>query len=848
MDKLIIIDGNSLVNRAFYALPPMLSGGKPTNAVYGFVTMLVRMIQKYSPTHIAVAFDRPEPTFRHRRYDGYKATRKGMPDDLACQMQPLKDLLKGMGIKTLEFAGYEADDVIGTLSKRFSVATYIVTGDRDAFQLIDDTTTVVLTKRGITEVAEFDAAALKKEYGFFPNRVVDYKAIAGDDSDNIPGVKGIGEKGAKQLLEKYDGLEEIYKNLSSLSPSLALKLSEQRELAFLSKELAAIDTAAPIECDEAEMKLKFPFDPYVKTLFLSLGFKSLAARADLFSSDESDFEAVKKEKAKRTIVEISELSRLKSVLAENVGKPLAFDTDGETANFAFDEETEYTVKLLTRLDFASVGDIDFMATFAPVFSDKTVEKTVYDAKKLMSTLSAYRIDFAGFWDVKIARYVCDYTLKNDSLKDVFDEKGEDFSSRACSLFAMRVELGKRIEENGLSKVFYDIELPLVSVLYDMERAGFKLDLKRLDELNGYFLGEISRLTGEIYSLSGTEFNINSPKQLAKVLFEDMKIPYPKKGSISTSAEVLQQLVDYSPVIEKILDYRTVSKLNSTFVEGLRAVSDSSGVVHTEFRQTVTATGRLSSVEPNLQNIPIRTDMGRQLRSIFVARDNCTLVSADYSQIELRLLAAFSGDEILAKAYRSGEDVHAYTAAKVFGVSREKVTDGMRRMAKAVNFGIIYGISDYGLAQGINMTRYEAKKYIDEYFRSFPSVKGYLNELVEKAKKDGYATTLMGRRRKIPELRSAQYVTRQFGERVAMNMPLQGSAADIIKLAMTAVRDRLRGKKSRLILQVHDELIVEAADDETEEVKKILTECMENAVSLSVPLTVEVGVGKSWMDC
>lgn len=844
MEKFIIIDGNSLVNRAFYALPPMTSDGKPVQAVYGFATMLVRMAQTYRPSHMAVAFDMSAPTFRHKRYDGYKATRKHMPDDLAAQMQPLKNMLSEMDVKILEKEGYEADDIIGTLSKRFGIETYIVTGDRDSLQLIDDSTRVVLTKRGITEVSELDEMGLKNEYGLTPKQVIEYKAIAGDSSDNIPGVGGIGDKGAMQLLSMYGDLDGVYENLSSISSGMRNKLENCKEQAYLSRELATIDTNVPIDCELSDCVFRFPFGERVKRFFLLHGFKSLLKREELF---ETETAAPLGEVKKAEIIEINDPNEFKSAL-EKTGREIAVVYDENRLSFAFDEDTEYRVGIAARLDdnYMPLGTVTDI--IGKALSDSEVLKVVYDAKRMKKVLRALSLDIEPFWDVKLAQYVDDVNVQNDTLSELLEVKGMDADAPASGLMRLKGVLSDSVSRNGLGKVLYELEFPLVNVLISMEDVGFKLDLKMLNELGRQFKGECEDLTRRVYAFVGHEFNINSPKQLATVLFEELKLPYPRKGPYSTNADILQRVPDESGIIDKILAYRSVSKLNSTYVEGLRKKTDPQGVVHTEFRQTATATGRLSSVEPNLQNIPVREEMGQRLRAIFTAREGNTLVSADYSQIELRLLAHFSGDEILTRAYLSGEDVHASTAAAVFGVDISEVTPRMRREAKAVNFGIIYGISDFGLAQNIHVGREQAKRYIEQYFRRFPSVKAYLDGSVDQARKRGYALTLMGRRRNIPELFSSQYTVRQFGERVAMNTPLQGSAADIIKKAMITADARLKGMKSRLILQIHDELIIEAADEEIEQVKNILKDSLENAVSLSVPLTVDIGMGKSWIDC
>lgn len=847
MDTLIVIDGNSLVNRAYYALPPMLKDGKPTQAIYGFATMLIRMIQTYQPRYIVSAFDLAAPTFRHLRYDGYKATRKHMPDDLAAQMAPLKEMLRRMGVRILEKEGFEADDVIGTMAKKHAVNTYIVTGDRDSLQLIDDTTRVLLTKRGLTEVLELDEAGLMREFSLTPAQIIDYKAIAGDSSDCIPGVSGIGDKGAMELLKQFDSLDNIYAHLDETAPRLKTKLLAGKEQAYLSRELATIDVNVDLDTDLSQCEYKFPFDFTVKEFFIEYGFKSLLKREELFDNEATARRSDKEQVCSLVAVDTEE--KLRRLLSDGStgSREMAIDIS-ESVNFAFDAETEYRVGLSYNLIDGLMDYGRCLEILRPVLEDGSVTKAVYDAKRLMKRLAEFNIRLVNYWDVKLAQYVADVGLDNETADKLLEKNDLNVEYRAAGLLILKRRLAAEMEKDGLEHVYYGLELPLVEVLYSMERQGFKIDLNKLKALSVQFTADVERLTKEIYALCDRTFNINSPKQLAKVLFEDLQLPYPKKGAYSTGADVLQLIAGLHPVVDKILQYRTVSKLNSTYIEGLRKLTGKNGIVHTEFRQTSTATGRLSSVEPNLQNIPVREEGGKQLRGLFIAEEGYSLVSADYSQIELRLLAHFSADKTMIAAYNNGEDIHASTASQVFGVPLRDVTSKMRREAKAVNFGIVYGISDFGLAQNIGITRAQAKEYIEAYFRHFPSVKGYLDTSIAFAKEHGYAQTVMGRRRRIPELFSAQYTTRQFGERVAMNMPLQGSAADVIKAAMIAVAKRLCGMKSRLILQIHDELIVEAADDEVEQVKVILKDCMENAVSLSVPMTVDVGVGKSWIDC
>lgn len=846
MEKLILIDGNSLANRAFYALPPLTTlDGVPSQAVYGFATMLIKVITDKKPDYIAVAFDLPQPTFRHIKYPEYKAGRKKMPDELGIQFPMLKEMLAKMNVTILEKPGFEADDIIGTMAKKNPTMTYIVTGDRDSLQLIDDTTSVIMTRRGISDILELNAEVLMREYSLTPAQVIDYKALAGDASDNIPGVRGVGDKTATNLIKEYGTLDNIYANLDKLGAKLAEKLRNERETAYLSQYLATIDIDVDIDCDIKKCTYPFPFSETVREYFNAMGFKTLVKRGELFTSSE---ETVKKTWSKppcevRLIESTEELARVCGEAKERAAVHI-----GDFISIALDETTEYIVNLSYSLIDNGLEYNACLSAMAPLLENPDIIKVVCDAKALKKTLKYNRIELNNFWDVKLAQYLVDMTVDYSTAASLVGSYGIDNREIGTGLLYLRGVLEEELTALKMHRLYYDIELPLVSVLFKMEQCGFKVDIQMLSELGIKYTKRIEQLSGKIYELAGKTFNINSPKQLGKVLFEDLKIPYPKKTvNYSTSAEILEQVADKHEIIEIILAYRFVSKLNSTYIEGMRKLIDGKGVIHTEFRQMLTTTGRLSSVEPNLQNIPVREEEGKALRGLFIASEGRTLVSADYSQIELRLMAHFSGDEKMVDAYRNNGDIHLATAAEVFGLPPEEVTSKMRRMAKAVNFGIIYGISDYGLAQNLKIPNHQAKEYINRYFERFSGVKRYLDESVERAKKCGYAETLLGRIRRIPELYSPNYNVRQFGERVAMNMPLQGSAADIIKIAMLQVDRALEGKKSKLILQVHDELIVDAADDEVEEIKQILIDKMTHAVELAVPLTVEVGEGKSWLD-
>ena len=828
-DSFIVIDANSLVNRAFYAMPGMTtSRGEPVGAVYGFTTMLVKLIDQYKPKYIAAAFDVHAPTFRHKMTPLYKATRKPMPTDLAAQMGTLKKVLAAMHIKTYELEGYEADDIIGTLARRSSVFTYILTGDRDSLQLVNSSTHALLTKKGISEILDVSPETVSDVFGVAADRVVDFKALAGDSSDNIPGVSGVGDKTAVELISTYGSLDEIYSHIDIITGSRHDKLVADKDNAYLSYKLAKIDTDVPLyRFSLDDCKLVYPFPAMLRDVFARLEFKSLLARDDLYAQTNSAPTVVAKPANTITLSDLDEL-RTFVATAEYDEVAVLFARDG--FHFAFGPNDDYFAPITDSL--LSTFSVEGCATaIAPVFSRKLI---AFDLKSLMHAAAPAVPEHAD--DVALMAYLLEYRLS---------------PTTATELFALRDECVAQLEARGMTALYRDIELPLLHVLFGMERRGFAIDRDKLDEIDVKFSELERQNVKRIRELCGRDINLNSPKQLSQLLFEEMGIPYPERHakSFSTKAEVLQKLSGEYEIVDQILKYRFNSKLKSSFIDGLKKAARRDGSVHTSFNQMATTTGRLSSTDPNLQNIPTRAEEGRMLRSLFIPREKGNvLVDADYSQIELKLVAHFSGDPKMTDAFKNGMDIHVSTAAEVFDVPQSEVTDVMRREAKAVNFGIVYGISNFGLSHNINISQKKADEYIKRYFERFPDVKNYLDGLVEEAKSRGYAITLYGRRRTIPELNSAKYAERKFGERVAMNMPLQGSAADIIKIAMIGVAKRLDGMKSRLIMQVHDELIVDTAADEIDAVKEILKSEMENAATLSVPLDVDISVGKNWMEC
>lgn len=849
MNKLVLIDGNSLINRAFYATPPLSAkDGTPTNAVYAFVNMLVRIIGDIKPRYMLVAFDRKEPTFRHEMYADYKGTRKPMPEDLRPQIDLMKKVLDTMGISRYEQAGIEADDIIGSMAKRYKGDTIIITGDKDSFQLVDETTSVYFTRRGITETEIYSNENFKEKTGIEPIQIIDLKSMMGDSSDNIPGIAGVGEKTALSLVEKYGSLENLYSHIDELSGKLKEKVENSKDIAYLSKTLATINVKLDIPVKDEDMGYSFPFGAATKKLFIDLDFKNVLRREELFLADDEISVSVKKNKELPEIIEVNDVVSLPKfdedkLLAVNLGDNLN----------VYDGEKEYKINITDNF-----FDKGIMYGEAVRYLEKLVEKDkrnfiVYAKKDLRTELNKFKVAFNAFaYDVAIEKYLADFSGKDEKLSEVIAAYDLDKDRIGWSLNEIHDRLFEKLKTENMLDLYEKVELPLSDVLFSMERSGFKVDVATLNEMANEYDKRIAVIAEKIDEYAGEKVNPNSPKQLGKILYDKLGlISGKKKGNPSTSADVLEEIADKHPIVPLILKYRQLQKLNSTYIKGFRPLIDEdTGLIHTCFNQTLTTTGRLSSKEPNLQNIPVREQEGKEIRKLFVSSfENGKIVGADYSQIELRLLAHFSKCQPLIDAFLSGKDIHRITASQVFGVGEDQVTPEMRRSAKAVNFGIIYGISDYGLSEQLKISPKKAGEYIAKYFDAYPHVKEYMNSNVEFARKNGYVSTLLGRKRYIPEINSSNFNLRSFGERAAMNMPLQGTAADVIKIAMIKVANRIKkeGLRSRLILQVHDELIVDTAEDEVEEVKNILVEEMQSAVTLSVPLTVETECGTRWFD-
>ena len=878
--KLMVIDGNSLINRAFYGIRMLTTkDGQPTNAVYGFVNILLKLLDEEKPDALCVTFDRKAPTFRHLAYEGYKAQRKGMPDELAAQLPVLKDVLAAMNIPRYELDGWEADDLIGTIAARDTAAgweTVIVTGDKDSLQLVTDSTRVKLvsTRMGQTTTKEMTPETFQETYGFAPIHIVDLKALMGDTSDNIPGVKGIGEKTAMDLIQRYQSVEAIYADVEGVEakPAVKKKLAEGEEQARMSYDLATIRCDAPIDFSPEDARRREPDGPALYELFLTLEFNKLIDKMGLSGgpaagrADKPAAGAVRQER-------VTDRVRMEELVEQWRREPwvavLALPSLDVVA-VAWDGGARAALCAADRLE-------GYNELLRALFSGE-IQKVSHNVKDLMHLLLDEGLSTDGFcFDTALAAYLLSPTdgsyeleklgityfnqefpkakeyLAPDAFGPLADPAGpaEAMCAHAALAAALYRALAPKMEELDMHELYYGLELPLCPVLAEMERAGMLVERRALADFGILLDGRIQADEALIYELAGEAFNINSTQQFGRILFDKLGLPPVKKTKTgySTNADVLEKLRDKHPIVEAVLDYRQLAKLKSTYVDGLTKVIAADGRIHTSFQNTVTATGRLSSTEPNLQNIPVRTELGAELRKMFVAPAGRVLVDADYSQIELRLLAHIAGDEHMIAAFRTREDIHTVTASQVFGVPPEQVTHEMRRRAKAVNFGIVYGISDFSLSQDIGVTRAEAKAYMEKYFEKYSGVHAYMTQVVERAKADGYVSTLMGRRRWLPELKSSNFNLRSFGERVALNMPIQGTAADLIKKAMLHVDSRLRreGLEARLVLQVHDELIVECPEGEAEQVQRLLAEEMEHVAELAVPLTAEAHAGKSWAE-
>ncbi len=844
--KILVIDGNSILNRAFYGVKPLSTrDGRPTNAIFGFVNIIMKSVESLSPDGVGVAFDLRAPTFRHKKYPLYKANRHGMPEDLAAQLQPVKDISEGLGFHVLSLEGYEADDILGTASRladENGYECYILTGDRDSLQLISDNSFVLLATNA--ETVLYDKAKFAENYGgLTPEKLIDLKALMGDSSDNIPGIPGVGEKTALKLVDEYGSLDGLYEGYmdSSLSAKMKEKITDGKESAYMSFDLATIFRSVPLDLGFEALKRKDADKVRLYELFSDFELRGFITRFGLDGTSEGNDVPADTNK-KFTDYQCADSIEITE------GQIIYVHTDLADNKIYIDNGKKYIIP---------ATDDNLKAVFC-----ENAKCVLYDSKATACELLLRGIDIRNcIFDLKLAAYICDPSAKNEpeNLSGLAKSESADRNDKVQNNFALLCAMpylydyfSKLLTDYKSEKLYYETELPLALTLARMEKEGMALDAEGLKKYNIELEERIEKRKANIYELAGCEFNINSPKQLGEILFDKLGLPGVKKtkSGFSTDADTLEHLRPYHAIINEILDYRTVSKLKSTYGDGLLSAVSPDGRLRTNFKHAYTQTGRLSSAEPNLQNIPIKTPEGRELRKFFVARsgDYC-LIDADYSQIELRILAALSGDETMVNTFLEGGDIHTTTASQVFGVAKEDVTPEMRKSAKAVNFGIVYGISDFSLAGDIGVTRKEAAAYIEGYFAKYPGVKRYLEELCENAASDGYVTTLYGRRRNIPELQSPKKTLQALGKRLAMNTPIQGTAADIIKMAMVKTEKALSesGLRAKLILQVHDELIVEAKREDAEKAAELLRVCMESAAEMAVPLSVEVNVANSWFE-
>ncbi|CEK31135.1 DNA polymerase I [[Clostridium] sordellii] len=878
MDKtLVIIDGNSIINRAFYALPDLTNKqGLHTNAIYGFTTMLFKIIENYKPTHISVAFDKKAPTFRHLEYKEYKAGRKKMPDELREQIEPLKNLLDAFKINRLELEGYEADDIIGTVSlkaEKEGYKVFIVTGDKDAIQLASKTTTTLITKKGVGEVDEFDFDEVMKKYEMTPNQFIDLKGLMGDKSDNIPGVPGIGEVTGIKLIKEFGSIENIIENVDSIKGSSRKKIEEHKDLAIMSKRLATIIRDVPIDITIDDLSFGDYDKANVIEVFNELGFNSLISRIGENSDVESESdninlsikelvnieEFIKDVKSKKSLI-LKAIRKNGNILEKNL-MTIYLSINGEDIYYINEENLDKIRELLISDEIKKYGYElkDDYITLRPygiflnnMYFDISIAEYLIDSSSANYTYDSIAMNYFG-QKIKSTEELLGKGVKAKKIEELEKEEIDKHIGNIINLVErVNPKMEDKLKSMDMDGLFYHVEMPLVEVLGYMEFEGVMVDKEKLVELGEEFKLSIDKLESEIYLLAGEEFNINSPKQLGVILFEKLELPVIKKTKTgySTNAEVLERLRDKHEIIDKITEYRQIVKLKSTYVDGLiNIINPISHRIHSSFNQTITTTGRISSTEPNLQNIPVRLELGRNIRKVFIANKGCELVDADYSQIELRVLAHMSQDEHMIDAFNHDIDIHTKTASQVFGIDINDVTSEQRSAAKAVNFGIVYGISDFGLSQNLKIPVKEAKTYIDNYLNTYEDIKTYMDNTIEEAKKDGYVKTILNRRRYIPEINSGNVILKNLGKRLAMNAPIQGSAADIIKIAMVNVYKKLEEKnlKSKLILQVHDELIIETCEDEIEIVSKIVKDEMEHAVSMDVNLDVDLNVGKSWYE-
>ena len=889
MERIAIIDGNSLINRAYYAMrnPMITKDGIFTQGIFGFLNMMEKIKKDYEPAYMAIAFDLKAPTFRHKAYDAYKAGRKKMPPELAMQIPILKDVLRAMNIKQVEMEGFEADDLIGTIAteaEEDGLEPFIITGDKDELQLATDVTKIILTRKGVTEFEIYDKQAMIDKYGFTPTQFIDFKGLMGDQSDNIPGIPGVGEKTATKLILEYGSVENLIANVDDVKPKgVKAKVEEHAQLAMMSKRLATINTQVPIDIDFAEYKVTEPDYDALIELYSKLEFNRFLKKLNVQRGGDAGAGAPAEAAAKTLAIDVDKLTR---VCVQTDEKLAALTLQGETTVKVFGDHNHLDVPQIEGV--AAVNgetyyyfDCRKLSGFYEWLAAQDISYVGHSLKDDYYMLLCHGLErFETAFDTEVAQYVLDSSRSNYNLAalateylhqnlkdekefleengqvDLFSDPTENYMAYGCQVCGAILNLADaqkaQIAAQKLEKVLYEAELPLVEVMASMEREGFRADKATLEEFGVILAEQIEELTQQIYGLAGEEFNINSPLQLGNILFEKLGLPAGKKTKrgYSTSADILEKLRDKHAIIPLILEYRTVSKLKSTYVDGLiPLISKADGKVHAHFNQTVTTTGRISCTEPNLQNIPIRQEMGRKLRKAFIPEENCVLVGADYSQIELRVLAHMSGDEALIASFNNGEDIHRATAARVLGVPEDEITLEERSRAKAINFGVIYGMSAFGLSSELHITRKDADDYIRAYFAKHAAVKEFMDEQVAFCKDHGYVSTLLGRKRFIKEINASAYMVKQVGERLAMNTPIQGSAADIIKLAMIKVFQALReqGLKSRLILQVHDELIINTYPDEQEIVEKLLTENMESAYELAVKLKADLNEGNSWYE-